>query len=114
MPKFTHAEEAGAGGQVVGWVEISSEAGKPDHIAILGRVLALKPAAGRYTIEIKRHVRGNVLNNNQGGAFKVAKGENATLSRTAINVPLGSTIEIILKLYIEQQEVFSCVLVPSE
>jgi hypothetical protein len=80
--------------QVVGWVEIKPAAGKPDHIVIAGRVYGLSAAEGSYTLEIKRRDHGNA---------------SASGQQTAINIPPGSGIEVVLKLFAGDREVFSSV-----
>lgn len=105
------ADEPGA--QALGWIEIEPVAGKTDQIVIVGKVYGLKQSQGRYSMEVKRHERGNVSNGNQSGVFNVGAGENATLSRTSINVPLASSVEIILRLSVGGREIYVTRLAPG-
>lgn len=104
-PRPVRADEAGA--PVVGWIEIAPVPGQPDQIVITGKVYGVRQTEGRFTMEVRRRERGNVSNGNQGGDFKVAPGETATLSRSSITVSPAGSLEIILKLSVDGHVVFS-------
>jgi hypothetical protein len=108
---FAHGETvADASGGVLGWISIEPAAagsGESQMLAIAGRALAMHPMQGRYSLEVKRRSRGGVSNSRQGGAINLKPGVAATLSQSAINIGPGDSLEIELKLYVGDQEVFS-------
>ena len=111
MPHLSlaQAEPAPSSGGVIGWINIESAGAAPQGqmLAISGRALALRPIEGRYTLDVKRHSGGGVTNSRQGGALTLQPGVTAMLSHSAINIAPGDSIDIDLKLYIGDQEVFS-------
>jgi hypothetical protein len=108
-----NAAPAATSSPIIGWIEIEPVPGKADHVTITGKVYGLKPSEGRYTLEIKRHEKGNVSNSNQGGSFRVGQGETASLARSGINIPPASSLEIVLKFQADGREIFSVALKPG-
>jgi len=108
---LAHGETAaGAAGGVLGWISIepaTGSSGESQMLAIAGRALAMHPMQGRYSLEVKRHSRGGVSNSRQGGAVRLEPGVAVTLSQSAINIGPGDSLDIELKLYVGDQEVFS-------
>ncbi len=105
-----HADPATqTAGGILGWISIepAGAAGQGQMLAISGRALALHAVQGRYSLEVKRHTGGGVSNSRQGGAITLKPGVAATLSRSAINIGPGDSLDIELKLYVGNQEVFS-------
>ena len=104
---------AGAASPVIGGIEIAPVPQKPDQITIVGRAYALEGVEGRFALSIKRAGKGGSTKSGQSGAFKLAAGENGSLSRTAINVGPADTLTIELTLTVDGTEVFSVSLKPT-
>ena len=104
---------AGAASPVIGWIEIAPVPQKPDQITIVGRAYALEGVEGRFALSIKRAGKGGSTKSGQSGAFKLAAGDNGSLSRTAINVGPADTLTIELTLTVDGTEVFSVSLRPT-
>ena len=101
---------ADASGGIIGWISVEPSAGRGSQgqmLAIAGRALALHPLQGRYSLEVKRHSKGGVSNSRQGGAITLKPGVTATLSQSSINIGPGDSLDIELKLYVDDREVFS-------
>jgi hypothetical protein len=97
-------------GGIIGWISVEPGGGsgaKGQMLAIAGRALAQHPMQGRYSLEVKRHSKSGVSNSRQGGAITLKPGVAATLSQSAINIGPGDSLDIELKLYIGDREVFS-------
>jgi hypothetical protein len=96
---------------VIGWINIEpSDGGSGGQmLAITGRALALRPIHGRYSLEVKRKGKGGVSNARQGGAIDLRPGAAAVLSRSAINIGPADTIDVELKIFVDDREVFSAV-----
>ena len=103
---------AAAASPVIGWIEIAPVPQKPDQITIVGRAYALEGVEGRFALSIKRAGKGGSTKSGQSGAFKLAAGENGSLSRTAINVGPADMLTIELTLTVDGTEVFSVSLRP--
>ena len=104
---------AAAASPVIGWIEIAPVPQKPDQITIVGRAYALEGVEGRFALSIKRAGKGGSTKSGQSGAFKLAAGENGSLSRTAINVGPADMLTIELTLTVDGTEVFSVSLRPT-
>lgn len=113
------AEEASApvaASGLVGWLDIAPEAepgGKGTRLAIAGRAFALAEVKGRYTLDVRRRGKGGASNSRQSGAFTVAAGQAAVLSRTTINTEGPDRLEIILKLFVGDVEVYAVTMRPA-
>jgi hypothetical protein len=95
---------------VIGWVEIQpAESGK-EQVTIVGRALALQPMSGQFALVVSRSGKGGTSTSRQGGAFSVAAGENAVLSSSSINISPADVVTIELKLFVDNNEVFSTVM----
>jgi hypothetical protein len=95
---------------VIGWVEIQpGESGK-DQVTVVGRALALEPISGQYALVVSRSGKGGTSISRQGGAFSVTAGENAVLSTSSINISPAEVVTIELKLFVDNNEVFSTVM----
>jgi hypothetical protein len=94
---------------ILAWVtmEAGERTGDSQMLSIVGHALALKPVKGRYSLEIKRKSKGGVSNTHQGGAVDLKPNATATLSRSAINVGAADTLDVELKIYVDEKEVFS-------
>jgi hypothetical protein len=95
---------------IVGWISIepaTAGAGQTQMLAIAGRALSLRQVEGRYSLQVKRHGKGGSSNSRQGGAITLKPGVAATLSQSAINIGPGDALDIELKLFIDDREVFS-------
>ena len=101
------ASETSAG--VIGWINIepTSAANDGQVLAITGHALALRPVHGRYSLEVKRKGKGGVSNTRQGGTIDLKPGIAAILSRNGINIGPADTIDVELKIFINDREVFS-------
>jgi hypothetical protein len=99
----------GSAGGIVGWISIepAGEAGQSQMLAIAGRALALRPLEGRYVLEVKRHGKAGASNARQGGAITLKPGVAAILSQSAVNIGPADWLEIELKIYIGDREVFA-------
>lgn len=99
--------ESAAG--IVAWVSIepASEAEASQMLSIVGHALALKPVKARYSLEIKRQSKNGISNTRQGGAMDLKPGVPATLSRSGINIAAADMLDIALKIYVDDREVFS-------
>jgi hypothetical protein len=95
---------------VIGWVEVQPRGPGKDQVTIVGRALALEPISGQYALVVGRSGKGGTSTSRQGGAFSVAAGENAVLSRTSINIAPAEVVTIELKLFVDNNEVFSTVM----
>jgi hypothetical protein len=109
MPLAAEPAQETAG--VIGWINIepSSGANGVQVLAITGRALALRPVHGRYSLEVKRKGKGGVSNARQGGAIDLQPGAAAVLSRNAINIGPADSIDVELKIFVDDREVFSAV-----
>jgi hypothetical protein len=109
--RFAQAETlADASGGIVGWISVEPSGGSEAQglmLSVAGRALALRELRGHYSLEVKRHSRGGVSNSRQGGAISLRPGVAAMLSQSAINIGPGDSLEIELKLYVDDREVFS-------
>lgn len=94
---------------VIGWISIEPTAtgAEEQTLSIIGRALALRPVHGRYSLEVRRKGRGGVSNTRQGGALDLRPGAAAVLSRNAINIGPADSIDVQLKIFIDDREVFS-------
>jgi hypothetical protein len=92
---------------VIGWVEVQPLPGGKDQVAIIGHAHALAALSGQYALSISRGSKGNTAKTRQGGKFTVGAGENATLSRTTINVGPAESLVIELTIVVDGKEVFS-------
>jgi len=104
------AEPATETAGVIGWINIepsTSAAHEGQVLAITGNALALRPIHGRYSLEVKRKGKGGVSNTRQGGAIDLKAGASVVLSRNGINIGPADTIDIELKIFIDDREVFS-------
>jgi hypothetical protein len=95
---------------VIGWVEVQPARSGKDEVTIVGRALALEQISGQYTLVVSRSGKGGASNSRQGGAFSVDAGENAILSRSSINLSPAEVVTIELKLFVDNNEVFSTVM----
>jgi hypothetical protein len=95
---------------VIGWVEVQPARSGKDEVTIVGRALALEQISGQYTLVVSRSGKGGTSNSRQGGAFSVDAGENAILSRSSINLSPAEVVTIELKLFVDNNEVFSTVM----
>src|SRR5690606_1997172 len=71
---------------VIGWVEIKPVPGHGDQISVVGHALALEAVEGKFALSLKKEGQGGTSNTGQSGSFKIAPGDQATLSRTSINL----------------------------
>jgi hypothetical protein len=101
------AAQSAAG--IVAWISIepASEAEASQMLSIIGHALALKPVKGRYSLEIKRKSKNGISNTRQGGAIDLKPGVPATLSRSGINIAPADMLDIELRIYVDDREVFS-------
>jgi hypothetical protein len=95
---------------VIGWVEVQPAASGKEQVTIIGRALALEPMSGQFALVVSRSGKGGRSTSRQGGAFSVAAGENAVLSRTSINISPAEVVTVELKLFVDNNEVFSTVM----
>jgi len=115
----THAETpAGNAAGLIGWISIEprnadAAAGPDQMLLIAGRVLALRPVQGRYSLELKKIGRSGVSNSRQGGAFTLAAGETAALSRNALNIGPADSLDITLTIFEDEREVLSVTVKPA-
>lgn len=100
-----------ASSPVIGWIEIAPAG--PSQITVIGHAFATATTSGQFVLSLHRVSKGNSANTGQSGGFKVAAGEDATLSKTAINVVPGEELIVELKLMIEGREVHTAVLRPA-
>ncbi len=101
---------------LIGWLDVAPQAdpgGKGMHLTISGRAFALVAVNGRYTIDVRRRGKGGVSNSRQSGGFTIAPGETAAFSRTTINAQKSDRLEIELKLFVGDAEVFAVTMRPS-
>ena len=103
------AANGGAAGGIVGWISIepSGDAGQSQMLQIAGRALALRPVEGRYVLDVKRQGKAGASNARQGGAISLKPGVAATLSQSAVNIAPGDWLDIELKIYVGDREVFA-------
>jgi hypothetical protein len=96
---------------VIGWINIepAGSANGAQTLAITGRALALRPIHGRYSLEVKRKGKSGTSNARQGGAIDLQPGAEAVLSRSAINIGPADSIDVQLKIFVDDREVFSAV-----
>jgi len=95
---------------LVGWISVEPIDGGPGQgqvLGIAGRALALHPLRGRYSLDVKRRGKGGVSNTRQGGAISLEPGTAAVLSQSSINIGPADTLDIELKIYVDDREVFS-------
>lgn len=92
---------------IIGWTAVENSPNEIDSVTISANALCLRACEGHYVLDIARTERGNVSNNRQSGNFKMDAKKNAILSRTSINAPPTSGLELTLKLYISGEEVFT-------
>lgn len=101
---------------LIGWLDIKPKAdpgGKDMHLTISGRAFALAEVNGHYTIDVRRRGKGGVSNSRQSGGFTIAPGETAALSRATINAQAADRLEIELKLFVGDAEVFAVTMHPA-
>jgi hypothetical protein len=96
---------------VVGWINIepTGSANGALTLAITGRALALRPIHGRYSLEVKRKGQSGTSNARQGGAIDLQPGAEAILSRSAVNIGPADSIDVQLRIFVDDREVFSAV-----
>jgi hypothetical protein len=95
---------------VIGWIDIEPASGSAEQgqlLTITAHALALRATHGRYSLEVKRKGKGGVSNTRQGGAIDLKSGASAVLSRNGINIGPADSIDIELKIFIDDREVFS-------
>lgn len=92
---------------IIGWTAVENNPNENDSVTISANALCLRPCEGHYVLDIARTERGSVSSNRQSGNFKMDEKKSAILSRTSINVPPTSGLELTLKLYISGEEVFT-------
>jgi hypothetical protein len=99
--------EAASG--IVGWISIkpTGAEGQDQMLAIAGRALALRPVEGRYVLDVTRQGRSGSSTARQGGAITLKPGVTATLSQSAINIGPADRLEIELRIYVDDREVFA-------
>lgn len=101
----TGASSAG----VIAWLTIEPEpqAGNSIRLAISGHAFAATNVNGRYALEVRRSGRSGVSNSKQSGKFAIEAGRRTVLSNAGINVSSVDALEIELKLFVGEAEVFS-------
>lgn len=94
---------------VLGWLELAptTQGEGPDMmLGIGGRVFSPAAIRGLYTLEVNRRGKGGVSKSSQGGAFATEPGKVIALSRTMINIQRDDQIEITLRLFSGETEIF--------
>jgi hypothetical protein len=106
---LAQTSSGGAAGGIVGWISIepAGEAGQSQMLAIAGRAIAMRPLEGRYVLDVKRQGKAGASNARQGGAITLKPGVAAILSQSAVNIGPGDWLEIELKIYVGDREVFA-------
>ncbi len=96
---------------IIGWINIEPAGGAngAQTLAISGRALALRPIHGRYSLEVKRKGKSGTSKARQGGAIDLQPGAEATLSRSAISIGPDDSIDVQLRIFVDDREVFSAV-----
>ena len=93
---------------LIGWLEITPEADATGlRLAIVPHAFALREFSGRYTLDVRRQGAGGTSSSRQSGAFALAPGAPGELSHVAINLAATDRLEIELKLFVGNDEVFS-------
>ena len=110
MPKARAEEPSTALAGLVGWLDIAPQAetgGEGLRLAMTGRAFALREVKGRYTLDIRREGSGGTSTSRQGGAFLLSAGRPGQLSQVTLNLSPADRLEIELKLFVGEAEIFS-------